>query len=255
MQDLQFLHGAHTRRCDSRIDKYFEGYWSLQLMTRGAVELAYDAESCRLEGCWLWPAMPGPRIRFHPAPPQTHWEHRYVAFTGERVQAWATAGLLLQEPQPMPEQHDFPGLFDELYRLLARGNELGRLRALNHFERMLLLLAEARLQPVTTPDWLQHVLQVLERPERAPDYDALAASVGKAPSTLRRHFREAMGQSLHRYTLQRRLAEARRLLVETDATIQQVADQLGYCDVYYFSRQFKELTGVPPGLYRRTRQV
>ena len=31
----------------------------------------------------------------------------------------------------------------------------------------------------------------------------------------------------------------------------QIADRCGYADVYYFSRQFKKLSGVSPGLFRK----
>jgi transcriptional regulator GlxA family with amidase domain len=86
------------------------------------------------------------------------------------------------------------------------------------------------------------------------DYDALAEEVGTSPATFRRRFRQATGTSPHEFLLHCRSAEARRLLGESDLPIKQIATLLGYRDVYFFSRQFRELAGVPPATYRRSRQ-
>jgi AraC family transcriptional regulator of arabinose operon len=47
-----------------------------------------------------------------------------------------------------------------------------------------------------------------------------------------------------------RMREARRLLVETDLTVAEVARKVGFEDPLYFSRCFRHLTGVPPSHYR-----
>ncbi len=39
-------------------------------------------------------------------------------------------------------------------------------------------------------------------------------------------------------------------LVESKLSISQVADEFGYADIYLFSRQFKEETGLSPRNYR-----
>ena len=73
--------------------------------------------------------------------------------------------------------------------------------------------------------------------------------------TLRRRFKSATGTTLHNYLLQTKIAHARRLLGETDLPLKTVAARLGYDNVYFFSRQFREIAGVPPGIYRRSRQA
>jgi iron complex transport system substrate-binding protein len=86
------------------------------------------------------------------------------------------------------------------------------------------------------------------------DYDAIAAKLGMAESTLRRRFRDATGVPPHEFVLQARVNEARRLLGETNDPIKRIAQRLGYRDVYFFSRQFRQFAGVPPALYRKSRQ-
>jgi AraC-like DNA-binding protein len=44
------------------------------------------------------------------------------------------------------------------------------------------------------------------------------------------------------------------LLTETDLPLKAVAERLGYDSVYFFARQFRQIAGVPPGVFRRSRQ-
>jgi len=47
------------------------------------------------------------------------------------------------------------------------------------------------------------------------------------------------------------LAHAAQLIQETEMPLAQIADDLGYRDLYFFSRQFKRYRGVPPSHLRR----
>ena len=49
-----------------------------------------------------------------------------------------------------------------------------------------------------------------------------------------------------RYLIQARIDRAHELLTETDMAVGRVATVLGYADVGYFSRQYKQYTGRPP---------
>ncbi len=61
--------------------------------------------------------------------------------------------------------------------------------------------------------------------------------------------------AIHMYVLQCRVARAKTLLIETDLPMKLIAQQLGYSDVYYFSRQFHELVGVTPTIYPKTQHL
>jgi AraC-like DNA-binding protein len=251
--DLIFLHGSATPRCNTRVDKHFDGYYTMQYMDRGAIDLSHDDRAWRLEGAWCWTAFPGPRIRFAPAVGTGNWSHRYVAFRGARVGRWIADRLYHREPQAAPD--GTTPLFDALLEQSTRGGKWGTLRATNLLEQLLLRLAEARQQPASREPWLETLLARLDRAgEFVPDYEALAGEAGLSLSTLRRKFRAATGTPLHGYVQQCRLAKARHLLGETDWPIKQIAERLGYQDVYFFSRQFRALSGVPPAAFRKSRQ-
>lgn len=254
--DLTFLATSHMPECTIRIDKHLVGYATIQLMTRGSVELSYDDRCYHLEGAWFWPAHPGPRIAFHAPAGGGSWHHRHVGFCGPRVSAWMASGLWPDGPQPVPTGRDFVTFFSELMGQSRRTDRWGRLRAINLLEQLLLELAEARAQsPRPEALWLPPVLEQLGRSDVfTPDYIGIAEGAGMALSTLRRRFRDATGTTMHEYVLQTRVSAARALLTETDISLKVVAERLGYESVYFFARQFRQIAGVPPGVYRRSRQ-
>lgn len=89
------------------------------------------------------------------------------------------------------------------------------------------------------------------RPCEPADYAALAKSCGVSYSTLRTAFRAETGNTLGQYQLGLRLDEARRLLVQTDQSITEIAERCGFCNQKYFSSLFKRKAGITPFAYRR----
>ena len=102
--------------------------------------------------------------------------------------------------------------------------------------------------------WLDELLDDLHSGDFSPDYSRLATRYGLSLTTLREQFKAATGTTMHDYVLQNRMVAARTLLHETDLPLKAIADQLGYNDVFYFSRQFRRFVGVTPGGYRQSRQ-
>jgi AraC-like DNA-binding protein len=253
---IVFLATTCNPNCTYRIDKHLDGYCTMQYMQRGGIELAYDDREYTIEGSWFWPAHPGPRTRFHVAPGYADWFHRHVGFRGPLTLEWMARGLWPAGPQPAPPGRDYGEFFDEIIAQANRPGAWARLRAANLLEQLLLELAEAREQPTTGgPDsWLLTVVERLDRPSGdAPDYAGIARGAGVSVSALRRRFRKAMGVPIHRYAIRARISEARRLIAETDLPIKSISARLGYDDVFFFTRQFHKITGVTPGVLRRSR--
>jgi len=78
--------------------------------------------------------------------------------------------------------------------------------------------------------------------------DILAAS-GLSLSTLKRIFRQQADCGIIHYFLKLKINEGKRLLLDTDLTVSQISDQLGFSSVHYFSNLFKKYTGVSPKQY------
>lgn len=78
----------------------------------------------------------------------------------------------------------------------------------------------------------------------------MAAHFHYSTHYLARVFKRKYGCSPMDYIVQTRIKRAQALLAETDAQIREVAESVGYKDLYYFSRIFKRTTGETPAQYK-----
>lgn len=67
-----------------------------------------------------------------------------------------------------------------------------------------------------------------------------------------RTFREASGMTFKEYLHHTRITRAQHLLLTTEMNIAECAAAVGFSDVNYFIRKFRERTGTSPGSYRRS---
>ncbi|UOK64984.1 helix-turn-helix domain-containing protein [Paenibacillus sp. OVF10] len=103
--------------------------------------------------------------------------------------------------------------------------------------------AESDMVDVVVSYISSHYRQNLELKE-------LAALAGCSVRQLQRRFKQEKQLGPMEYVIQLRMENASRMLHHTDASIGEIADKMGYRDMYYFSRAFKKYYGVPPLRYR-----
>lgn len=87
----------------------------------------------------------------------------------------------------------------------------------------------------------------------APDLGAMAELFHYNPKYLGRRFKEKTGQSVSQYCNRRRLERAATLLSGSDGSVLRIATELGFNNVTYFNRLFKEHYGLTPTEYRKDR--
>jgi AraC-like DNA-binding protein len=78
----------------------------------------------------------------------------------------------------------------------------------------------------------------------------VARAVGKSPAYLTDVVRRETGRSVLAWVIERRMADARQRLIETEASIAEIAEALGYSDESWFARQFKKAHRVTPTQFR-----
>ncbi|MFC4809653.1 response regulator transcription factor [Paenibacillus sp. GCM10023250] len=109
---------------------------------------------------------------------------------------------------------------------------------------------EARDAP--PPDAWEAAMRVLEdRAGPVLTLEEAAARAGIHPVTFSRLFKQHNGTNFVRYMAQRRMDKARELLLEGRDSVTAIAEKVGYADLRYFSRLFKQSFGVTPGNYRK----
>ncbi|MEZ9821953.1 helix-turn-helix domain-containing protein [Shewanella sp. 10N.286.45.A1] len=79
----------------------------------------------------------------------------------------------------------------------------------------------------------------------------LAQTAHLSISALERRFTKHLGQTPKQFINEVRLESARRLLIETNESIANIAQETGFNDHSYFSRQFQRLFGKSPSQFRR----
>ncbi len=79
----------------------------------------------------------------------------------------------------------------------------------------------------------------------------IAEYVHVSPNYLSAIFRSEMDISYIEYLNQVRIKHAKELLIESDKKLHEIADEIGYGDVYYFSKVFKQHMGISPNEYRK----
>lgn len=142
-------------------------------------------------------------------------------------------------------------LLDEIVSNLERDQTPARLMAASGAAwKLLTQLAVDRLLPAPD-DPLQRAMNYLndrlDGSVRVPD---LARLVGVSTTHLTSLFRRATGGGVLAHHTALRMARARQLLDTTDATIAEVAQDVGYDDPFYFSRHFRRHHGMSPSAFR-----
>ena len=85
---------------------------------------------------------------------------------------------------------------------------------------------------------------------RAITLDDVAQAVGYSPAYLTNLTRRQTGQTVQRWIIERRMAAARSLLLETDQIVERIAVEVGYQSIVHFFRQFRQFHGTTPQAWR-----
>jgi AraC-like DNA-binding protein len=84
----------------------------------------------------------------------------------------------------------------------------------------------------------------------AIDVPSIACQIGISASHLNEVFKKYTGMTPYQYFIQIKINKAESLLEDEDISVQYAAAKLGFEDPYYFSRLFKNKTGIAPSKWR-----
>lgn len=234
-------------------DRVYDRHWSLHFIINAQASLMIDDQHYDLQGTWFWAGYPGPRYQQYGGEPLPSGHYR-AALHGSLLAGWLEEGFWPRVPLPI---HDSTRMSDRFEILLQHQHGSTPLHNRQRAHALEGILLEAWSQQEQAPQqalWLSRCCDYLEAHACSGiHYQRLADRLQIPLPTLRRHFRRSMGMPMHRYVLEHRCRLAHALLLETDKKLEEIAFDLGYEDVAYFSRQFKKVTGSNPSALRKQR--
>ena len=187
------------------------------------------------------------------------WDELYLVFGGPVFDLWRERGWLTPEDPILRPRPLAP--FAEGFRRLVVG-EHGGSPALEN-ERVCRLQAwlasamrantrtgERKLTSAWQP-WIDEAIQHMKIHPSAP-LENIARACGHSAESFRKKFRALMGESPCRYRDRLMVAAAKKLIYEERLANKEIAERLGICDEFHFSKRFRQISGMSPSVFRRS---
>ncbi|KAG4064968.1 hypothetical protein PC123_g55 [Phytophthora cactorum] len=103
---------------------------------------------------------------------------------------------------------------------------------------------------------LQEMIELLQEKYSDPQFSiqSMSSHFSQSISSLSRYFKEQTGQTISEHLHAIRINKAKRMLIDTDMSIVEVVQKVGYSDPSSFIRKFKAEVQLTPGEYRKRLQ-
>ena len=143
--------------------------------------------------------------------------------------------------------------YEQVHRQLYNGKQSQLPNCLLAMQQLMIDLHQLAKSPDNAQQhWLELAKQQLGNAldQRIPT-NQIAQSLGMSYANFRKKFTQATGNSPGQFRIRQRLQFAQEQLAGTQQSIADIAESLGYPDVYSFNAQFARHMGIPPGQYRK----
>lgn len=190
--------------------------------------------------------------------PGEDWTQIYYVFAGAQFDLWRRSGLLrMERPVLRLGSADY---WQQRLVAVLKSEPLDTagapLRAMGRFLEVLAEMIATDQEAGAAPGrdgWFEKSLRLLghRRGSGWATPQEVAREVGLSYETFRKRFVQTSGESPGHYQKRRRLDWACAAIYHGEHTLKQIADELGFCDVFHFSKAFKQVVGTTPSEYRR----
>ena len=146
----------------------------------------------------------------------------------------------------------YPDGLKKMYRELFEALEPSRVR--RYIKANVLdpiLKARAELLEGTSYSMMEEIQKKLEESKGNITLTECADALGVHPTYIWKVLKMEKGKSFMDYLEEYKISEAKRLLLQTDKTVAEIAQELNYTNAQNFIRFFSKSTGVTPGKFRK----
>jgi AraC-like DNA-binding protein len=234
--------------CD---DRDWRAYGLVYLTAGGGTYADASGHRATLVPGDLMLLFPGLRHSYGPATPGD-WTEVWLGCRGPVFAALESDGVI---DRRRPVLH--PGLdegliarFDGLVAAVDRAGGTSDAVLVARLHQLIAELATAERAPAPSSLVARARAELESDLRRAIDLPQLARRFGVGYDTLRRAFHAELGTTPGHWRLLRRIERAKQLIA-AGATLDETAEDAGFCDRFFLARQFKAVVGMPPGAWKR----
>jgi len=247
---------GYVRTKKEYVDQSFQTL-NFSLLLQGAGTYEWQGQRFPVQAPCVITQWPGITMRYGPHPGTT-WDELFLIYREDTRSMFESSNLLsLRKPfWPIQRKSTVLDSFVALRELLQNPQEEGFVDRVDRLCELLLfqthLGPHVRTTTSRTEDAIEAIRKhVRDHPFENHDFEQLAHAQGLSASTFRRYWKKRVQDPPARYVTNLRMRTACRLLAESDLTIYEIAVRTGFEDAFYFSRCFRQNTGMPPRTYRQ----
>jgi AraC-like DNA-binding protein len=200
--------------------------------------------------------LPGVKHFYKPLP-ETGWHEYWVGFVGAFFNGLVSQGILLKERLLFKiGLHEYIlSIFSKIFEEVRLQRPLYQIKV---GSLIFSLLAEI-LSYERRKDHPSYSQQITEKTkylietniDSEIDMTSIAQTIGVSASRLNEIFKTYTSMTPYQYYIQIKIDKACRLLEQENISIKEAAFKLGFKDQYYFSRLFRQKTGVTPSKWKK----
>jgi AraC-like DNA-binding protein len=186
------------------------------------------------------------------------WGQVFVVFSGPAFDLLQTSSSF-QSNQPVWHLEPIDlwrRRLEDIFSPSEPADPVDGLQALGRFFQLLTEMASTDAGARKRPEhaWLEESVKILGEPQRG-DWlhpKEVARRVGLSYENFRKRFSAETGSSPAKFQKKRRIDMACAAIYSGSDNFKGLAESLGFCDVYHFSKVFRQVVGSPPSVYRRS---
>ena len=230
---------------------WINNHYLFVLVNKGEATMLHKSGSLKFKDHDMLVMCPGEKIQYIA---DTQWSIQWVGLYGQTVEKYMKL-LLINPEHPIlhiERYYEMERVLDELYTLCNKRTEYFRCKQIELIYRFFSILLE-NFDKKAHYDIADSARTIMDYNfDREITVAGMADTLCVDAAYLTRKFVQKYGLSPKEYLVEKRIAYAKRLLTQTDASVKEIAVSVGYVDQLYFSRIFKKKERVSPSVYRKT---
>jgi AraC-like DNA-binding protein len=231
--------------------------YQLNYITRGEGLFENQTGSFPIKTGSLLVIFPGIWHRYKPNF-QSGWTENYIGFNGEAVKKFMKHNIFAPDRPVIQvgEREEILDTFLKIFDLVEKEQPGFQHIASGLIIKLLGYLVAFEKQKEFSGKKIAEVIEEVRFQMRSEvgrnfDLEKFAAENNMGYSWFRRMFKNYTGLSPRQYCIQLKIMRAKELLLSTNLTVKEISYELGFESIHYFSRMFKQKTGINPTKFRK----